>query len=133
MIFLVVEEDLHSRKILLKILGKHGKCHLASGGTEILDLYKASIEHKEPFQVIFLDLQDNFTLSQKVVDEVREWEKSQAIHGNHKVKIVITSKSEPSKSVKKAKNPSELILSKPITSEKVHKILESLLGQITLK
>lgn len=127
MLFLIVEDEFTSQKILKRILDKFGSCQLAEDGREILNHYISSVEKDEPYSAIFLDLNMPGCDGRTVLTQIRNWEDSHGIHGKDKVKIIITTSSNTSEEILMAfRMGCEDYLIKPLSLPKVVSSLEKL-------
>ena len=53
---LIAEDDFASRKLLLKFMSEYGECDVTVDGMEAIDAYLMSLEEKEPYDLICLDV-----------------------------------------------------------------------------
>lgn len=72
---LIAEDDMISRKFLLKFLSQYGECDVVVDGMEALDAYLISIKEKEPYELICLDIMMPKVDGVKVLKAIRDFEK----------------------------------------------------------
>ena len=53
---LVVDDNFANRQLLIELLADQAKCDVAANGNEAIDAYNVSIEHKQPYDLILLDI-----------------------------------------------------------------------------
>lgn len=53
---LIAEDDYTSRRFMQKFISKYGDCFMASDGLEAIQLYRESLECKEYFDLVVLDI-----------------------------------------------------------------------------
>ena len=53
---LIVEDDLASRKIMLKILSKYGECDVTVDGLEAVDAFMLAQKENKPYDLVCLDI-----------------------------------------------------------------------------
>ena len=87
---LIAEDDLVSRKFLSKVLGKYGECDLVVDGLEAIDAYMISLNDKEPYDLICLDIMMPKVDGVKVLKTIRDLEKQHNLSSDEKVKIIMT-------------------------------------------
>lgn len=125
---LVVEDDFLCRKALVAMMSKYGESDVALNGREAINIYKASLEEGQPYDLICLDVIMPLMNGRDALREIREFE---AYNHLTPVKVLITTSMNFSKEV-----VGDLLchcegyLSKPIAMNQLHGSLK-LLGLIT--
>ena len=73
---LIAEDDFASRKLLLKFMSEYGECDVTVDGMEAIDAYLMSLEEKEPYDLICLDVMmpvmDGLTAARTIRDLERQ-------------------------------------------------------------
>ena len=88
--FLVVEDDVTSRLLLKNYLSKFGECHTAVNGRDALVAFRSSLEQKEAYDLVCMDIMMPEMDGHQAVREIRAFED---VHGEIRgsgVKIVMT-------------------------------------------
>ncbi|HOP50781.1 MAG TPA: response regulator [Ignavibacteriales bacterium] len=75
MLFLIAEDDLSSRIILQQLLSPYGEVHIAINGQEAIDLFKMSLDSKNYYDAIFLDIMMPVMNGKEALKEIRDLEK----------------------------------------------------------
>ncbi len=93
---LVVDDEVVSRKKMVKILGKYGECQEAVNGKDAIEKFSVNaVDETEPFDVITLDISMPDMSGLDVLTKIRKIEAEQAIEKKDQVKILmVTAKSE---------------------------------------
>lgn len=87
---LIVEDDFVSRKLLYAILSPYGSCNLAIDGTEALKAFKQSIDEKNYYDLICLDIMMPEMDGHHVLAKIREMEKQAGILEMAGAKVIFT-------------------------------------------
>jgi len=87
---LIVEDDLTSRLMLLRMLENFGECQLAEDGHEALVLFERALEQGRPFDLICLDYLMPEKDGEEVLKEIRGIEESRNISHEDRVKVIMT-------------------------------------------
>ena len=74
---LIAEDDFVSRKFLFRFLERYGKCDLVIDGVEALDAVLISMQEKEPYDLICLDIMMPKLDGIRVLQSIRSFEKQQ--------------------------------------------------------
>jgi two-component system chemotaxis response regulator CheY len=86
---LIAEDDLTSRKFLLKYFSKYGEVDVVIDGLEALDAYALSMKDKRPYNLICLDVMMPKVDGIKVLKAIRDYEKQHKILAENKAKIIM--------------------------------------------
>lgn len=128
--FLIVEDEITSRKLLERFLSIHGKCDFATNGAEALAAYNLAVENKSPYSLICLDIMMPELTGFEVLKQIRAIEDERRVDLAGRVKVVMTtSLSESQLIMKSFKNGCEAYLIKPLDKDKIEEQLK-LLGVI---
>ncbi len=87
---LIAEDDLASRKFLLKFLSNYGVCDITVDGLEAMEAYLLAFDEKEPYDLIFLDIIMPKMDGQKVLKAIRDFEIQKNLALHERVKIIMT-------------------------------------------
>lgn len=87
---LIAEDDLVSRKYMMKILENYGKCDYAVNGIETIDAFLQAAEENRPYDLICLDIMMPKADGIKSLKTIRKAEKESGIPDKERVKIIIT-------------------------------------------
>ena len=124
---LVVEDNLMSRILLQKILAPYGETHVAVDGKEAIIAFRISIEEKQPYDLICLDIMMPEMDGHAVLKEIRKIEDADDSPGRDNVKIVMTTAMDDSKNVMRAfKAQCDGYLVKPFEKQKFFEELRKL-------
>ena len=124
---LVVDDDSGSRKLLQLILEDRGQVDLVENGTEAVNRYRQSLEEKEPYDLVLLDIMLPDITGHEVLHEIREIENEPSNVMINEVKVIMISALGDSKNITKAFD--QLVdgyITKPIRREILEKEIESL-------
>ena len=86
---LIVEDNLVSSTVLLEYLSGHSDCVVASDGQEGVREFADALNHREPFDLILLDVMMPNMDGHQVLQKVREIEKERGIYGLAGVKVIM--------------------------------------------
>jgi two-component system chemotaxis response regulator CheY len=124
---LIAEDDMISRRFLLKFLSEYGECDVVIDGMEALDAYLISEKETEPYDLICLDIMMPKVDGIKVLKAIRDFEKQRGIIPDKKVKIImITALADAEHFQKAFELGCEAYASKPIDSDKLIGVLKDL-------
>ena len=87
---LIVEDDMVSRKFLLKFLRQYGDCDLVVDGLEAIDAYLLALKDGLPYDLICLDVMMPKIDGMQVLKTIRDLERQKGIPENKKSKIIMT-------------------------------------------
>jgi len=124
---LVVEDDLTSRRVLQRFMSDYGPCEVAVTGTEALQAFRKSVEEKQRFDVICLDIRLPEMDGQEVLKEIRRLESEKGILGLDGAKVIMTTALKDSQNVIPAfRSQCDAYLVKPFDRQKLTHELETL-------
>jgi CheY-like chemotaxis protein/HPt (histidine-containing phosphotransfer) domain-containing protein len=102
--YLIVEDDFAARKLLQRYLVGYGECDFAANGIEAVAAFKDSLDKRQPYNLICLDVMMPQMDGQETLKEIRKIEYERNIRGLDCAKIVMTTALNDSKNVKRAFN-----------------------------
>ena len=121
---LVAEDDLVSRKILVKLLNKFGDVDIVFNGLEAIDAMMLSVKSKSPYDLYCLDIMMPKVDGIKVLSTIRDYENQMKIE---KSKIVmITALNEKNVIDDAFAKGADAYATKPLDLEKFIDVLEKL-------
>ena len=124
---LIAEDDIISRRFLLKFLSQYGECDVVVDGMEALDAYLISVKEAETYDVICLDIMMPKVDGIKVLKAIRDFEKQRGIMPDKKVKIIMITALADTEHVNKAVELGcEVYATKPIDTDKLIGVMKDL-------
>ncbi len=125
---LVVEDDMISRKILVRILSEHFECESAENGLEAVEMFRRSLQADRPYKLICMDIMMPVMDGQSALKAIREIEKKMNIPIGREVKTVMTTAMTDTKNVTDAffQGLADAYLSKPVSRENIHQTLREI-------
>jgi two-component system chemotaxis response regulator CheY len=124
---LIAEDDLASRKYILKILEAYGQCDFTVNGMETLDAFLLALDEKEPYDLICLDIMMPKADGMKVLKTIRQIEKQNEIEDSKRVKIIMTTALNDTETINNSYDIGcEAFAAKPIDGEKLIKVIKKL-------
>jgi two-component system chemotaxis response regulator CheY len=124
---LIAEDDMASRKFLLKLLSQYGECDVVIDGLEALDAYLISIKDGNSYDLICLDIMMPKVDSVKVLKAIRELETQKGILPEKRSKIIIITVLAESKYVQNAfEIGCEAYVTKPVDAQKLIEVMGKL-------
>ncbi|MFW5800424.1 MAG: response regulator [Spirochaeta sp.] len=126
--FLIVEDDLGSRRLLEAIARRYGECNVAVNGREAVEAFSLGWQEHKPYDVIFLDIMMPEVDGLEALAQIRAKEREIGLSPGKEVKVIMTTALEDPKTVIKAYYDGEAAgyLVKPIQPEKVADELKAL-------
>lgn len=88
---LVAEDDLANRKFLTKLLGKYGDVTVVSNGFDAVKEYMQSLDDRNPYRLVCLDVMMPRLDGYKALDAIRELEGKNAMIPSERAKIMMIS------------------------------------------
>lgn len=124
---LIAEDDMVSRKFLLKFLSNYGECDVVVDGLEALDAYLMSVKDNEPYDLICLDIMMPKVDGVKALKAIRDLEVQKGIKPEKRSKIIMTTALAESQYVQRAfEIGCEAYAAKPIDTEKFIEVMKKL-------
>lgn len=124
---LIAEDDMSSRRFLLKFFSTHGECDVVVDGLEALDAYLISIKDGNPYGLICLDIMMPKVNGVKVLKAIRDLETQKGILPEKRSKIIIITVLAESQLVKNAfEIGCEAYATKPIDTQKLSEVTREL-------
>lgn len=115
---LIAEDDLASRRYLLKILEPYGQCDFTVNGIETLDAYLLALDEESPYNLMLLDIMMPKADGMKVLKNIRLIEKQNGIEDMKKVKIIMTTALNDNETIESSYNCGcDAYAAKPIDGE----------------
>jgi len=87
---LIVEDDMVSRKFLMKYLNQYGDCDLVVDGLEAIDAYLLALKDGLPYELICLDVMMPKIDGIQVLKTIRDLERQNNVPENETSKIIMT-------------------------------------------
>jgi len=124
---MIVDDELTNRKLLLTMLEDLGNCDLAVNGQEAVDLFKMSMESKDFYDIIFLDIKMPVMDGHEALQTIRELEESKGVMVGNGVKVVIVSAlGDKNNILSSFQEGCEYYLVKPFQQNKLFQLIEEL-------
>lgn len=96
---LLAEDDFACRLLLQTFLSRYGECHVAVNGTEAVEAFRAAMEHKQPYELICMDIMMPEMDGREAVGRIRAIEEASGILSTCGVKVIMTTTVEDVKEV----------------------------------
>ncbi|MEA3547129.1 MAG: response regulator [Thermodesulfobacteriota bacterium] len=117
---LVCEDNFVDRKILCNFMQQYGTVDVAANGKEAVEAFSAGFADKNPYCLIFLDINMPEMNGHEVLKAIRNLEKEVgAVSSSHAVVIMITSAEDPATILRSFKEQCDGYIKKPVTKEKL--------------
>ena len=124
---LIAEDDFTSRLLLQGLLKNYGPCHVAVNGTEAVEAVRISLEAKEPYDLICLDIMMPEMDGQSALRSIRMQEEARGIISSRGAKIMMITALEDIKNVMAAYSDlCDAYLTKPIQKKSLLEELRNL-------
>lgn len=115
---LVVDDDLASRELIKVFLSEYGRCSCAANGFEAIEVVTKSLEDKDPFDLICLDIMMPEIDGLDALKTIRELEQENGLTELDSAKVLMTTAaSQVSKTMKAFHYGCSGYLVKPISKE----------------
>ncbi len=125
--FLIVEDEFTTRLILQKLLGEHGEVHIAVNGREATEAVKASLEDKQPYHLITLDVVMPEMDGYEALKSIRNLEAHFGVVHDNRARVIMTTSLGDGKSIMAAfKEQCDGYLVKPIDRAELMKYLKEI-------
>ncbi|MFO7726728.1 MAG: response regulator [Desulfonatronovibrio sp.] len=123
---LVVEDDVTSRMILIKILSEYFECESAENGLQAVDMFREALENNNPYDLIFMDIMMPVMDGQSALKAMREIEKDMNVAIGDEAKAIMTTALSDTKNVTDAffQGQADAYISKPISKKNVLETLQ---------
>ena len=122
---LIAEDDIASRKVILKFLSEYGECDVTVDGMEAIDAFMMALEDGDPYDLICLDVMMPIMDGYQALKNIRDIEREHNIPEEEMVKIIMTTALNEQKNVKKAfELGCTVYCAKPIDMDKLKNTLE---------
>lgn len=86
---LIAEDDMASRRFLMKFLKEYGECDITVDGAEALEAFLLSHRENNPYDLVCLDIMMPKLDGTKVLKAIREIEKDKKIETDKRTKIIM--------------------------------------------
>ena len=127
---LIVDDDIVSRKLLRGILAGYGHCDLAADGGEAVDTVRQSLDEREAYDLITLDIKMPDIDGQETLRQIRALEEAHGIYGLDQVKVIMATAMEDSRNIMTAFSTGcEGYLVKPFDRDAIELTIEGLFGR----
>jgi two-component system chemotaxis response regulator CheY len=124
---LIAEDDLISRRFLLKFFSQYGECDVVVDGIEVLDAYLLAVKDKVPYELICLDIMMPKVDGVKVLKAIRDLEIQREIQPENKAKIIMITALADTQYVHRAfELGCQAYAAKPIDTEKLTEVMGKL-------
>lgn len=124
---LIAEDDLTSRKFLLKFFSQYGECDVVVDGIEALDAYLMAIKEKMPYDLICLDIMMPKVDGVRVLKAIRDFENQKEFSEENKAKVIMITALADTEYVHRAfEIGCEAYAAKPVDIEKLIEVMEKL-------
>lgn len=117
---LIVEDELAGQKLLQLFLKGLGEIEVTGDGESALARFQKTLEAKEPFDLVLLDIMLPQLSGLQVLAGIRSLESSKGIGGLDGVKVIMLTALHDSENIMKSfRLQAEAYISKPIDKEKL--------------
>lgn len=124
---LIAEDDLVSRRFLLKFLSQYGECDVTVDGLEALDAYLLAMREGEPYDLVCLDIMMPKVDGVKVLKAIRDIEKQKKIAMTDRAKVIMITALAETEFVKHSfEIGCEAYAAKPVDTAKLSEVLDKL-------
>jgi Response regulators consisting of a CheY-like receiver domain and a winged-helix DNA-binding domain len=124
---LIAEDDLVSRKFLLKFFSVYGRCDLVVDGLEAVDAFLLSVQEKDPYDLVCLDIMMPKVNGTKVLKAIRDLETQQGVLPEKRSKVIIITALAETQFVQNAFEVGcEAYIMKPVDTNKLTEVLKDM-------
>lgn len=124
---LIAEDDRISRTFLQKFMSQYGEVDVAVDGMEAVDLYMESIKHKEPYDMLCLDIMMPKVDGLKVLKVIRQIESQKKVAPeDHLPIIMMTALADVGYVDEAFRQGCDAYASKPVDTDKVEEVMRNL-------
>ncbi|PCJ21306.1 MAG: hypothetical protein COB02_01600 [Candidatus Cloacimonadota bacterium] len=115
---LIVDDDFCNRRLLQKIMAPYGEIDHASDGVDAMAAFTMSLEEKDPYDLILLDIFMPDIDGLEALKMIRDLEVLNNVAPNKGVKIIMVTTSEKADHIMTAfRDGCESYINKPITKK----------------
>jgi two-component system chemotaxis response regulator CheY len=124
---LIVEDDMISRKLLMKFMRQYSEVEVATNGVDALEIFLSAHKNGTPFDLICLDIMMPKLDGKKVLQAIRDYEKEHSILTEESVKVIMTTALNDKKTVLESYDLGcEAYAWKPLDIHKIKEVLVNL-------
>ena len=124
---LVVDDDSASRELMQVFLSEYGQCSRAANGAETIEIVAKSLNDKDPFDLICLDIMMPEVDGLEALKAIRQLEQEAGIAEADRAKVLMTTAANQiSKTMKAFHFGCSGYLVKPISKENLAKEIDKL-------
>lgn len=124
---LIAEDDLISRKFLLKFLSQYGECDITVDGIEAIDAYLMALKENQPYDLICLDIMMPKVDGVKVLKTIRDLEKQRGFAAAQQAKVIMITALAETQYVQQAfELGCQAYAAKPIDTAKLVEVMKKL-------
>jgi two-component system chemotaxis response regulator CheY len=124
---LIAEDDLVSRRFMLKFLSQYGDCDIVVDGLEALEAFLMGMKEENPYDLICLDIMMPKVDGVKVLKSIRDFEMQKGISLENRSKVIMTTALAETQLVKKTFDIGcDAYAGKPIDTVKLVEVLHKI-------
>ena len=124
---LIAEDDLTSRFFLKKYLSQYGECDLAVNGLEAIELFMTSIDEKNYYDLVCIDIMMPKIDGIKALKTIRDIEKSNNLSKKEQSKVIMTTALNDKKTIMESYDAGcEAYAWKPLDIGKFEEVMKKL-------
>jgi two-component system chemotaxis response regulator CheY len=124
---LILEDDVHLLKVLIRVMDKYGEYYATDNGADAVRAFDEAMTEGEPFDVVLLDIMLPGMDGYEVLTYIRSIEASHKHDGLDGAKVIMVTALNAAKNIMHAfKENCEAYLTKPYTREQLEATLLSL-------
>ncbi len=124
---LIAEDDMISRKLLMKFMRQYGEVEVATNGVDALEIFLSAHKDKMPFDLICLDIMMPKLDGKRVLQAMRDYEKEHSMPAPECAKVIMTTALNDKKTVLESYDLGcEAYAWKPLDIHKIQEVMVSL-------
>lgn len=124
---LLVEDDIISRSVMMKLLSNYGEIEIAQNGEKALEMFYNAFNNNAVYDLVMLDIMMPGKDGQQVLKELRSFEYEKGIMGHDGVKVIMITALDDRKNILEAfRSQCEAYLTKPINVKKLNEEMTKL-------